>query len=102
MAIYFVLLIAKGGVNLLYCSNNSVAATTVLSCSEIPGSFQWVGLRRTRDTVSSGTWNVKFQEAIVVPRPTHGECFVAVGGERVAAVGVDEEHAPCSKRGYGG
>ena len=38
----------------------------------------------------------------MVPRPPHNECFVAVGGKRVAAVGVDEEHSPCSKRGYGG
>ena len=50
----------------------------------------------TRDVVSSGNWIVKFQEAIVVPHPPHGECFVAVRGERVADVGVDEEHAPRS------
>ena len=56
----------------------------------------------TRDEVFSGTWNVKFQEAIVVPCPPHSECFVAVGGECVAAVGVDKEHAPRSERGYWG
>ena len=38
----------------------------------------------------------------MVPRPLHGECFVAVGGKHVAAVGVDEERSPRSERGYGG
>ena len=56
----------------------------------------------TRDAVSSGTSNVKFQEAIVVPLPPHGEFFVAVRGERVVAVGVDEEHFPRSERDVGG
>ena len=56
----------------------------------------------TRDVVSSGTWNVKFQEAIVVPCTPHGECFVVVGGKRVTVVRVDEEHVPCSERGHGG
>ena len=28
----------------------------------------------TRDAVSSGNWDVKLQEAIVVPRSSHGEC----------------------------
>ena len=44
----------------------------------------------TRDAISSGTWDVKLQEVIVVPRSPHGECFFAVGNERVTAVGVDE------------
>ena len=43
----------------------------------------------TRDDISSGTWDVKFQEAIVVPRYPHGEFFVAVGSERVVDFGVD-------------
>ena len=45
IAICFILCMAEGGVNFLCCSNNSVAATTVLSRSEIIGSFQLVGLR---------------------------------------------------------
>ena len=40
--------------------------------------------------VSSGSWDVKFQEAIVVPRSYHGECFIAMWSECVAAAGVDE------------
>ena len=44
----------------------------------------------TRDAVSSGSWDVKLQEAIVVPCSSHGECFITVWSERVAAVGVDE------------
>ena len=44
----------------------------------------------TRDAVSSGSWDVKFQEAIVVPRSSHGECFIAMWSKCVAAVGVDE------------
>ena len=43
----------------------------------------------TRDAVSSGSWDVKFQEAIVVPRSSHGECFIAVWSECVSDVGVD-------------
>ena len=75
MAICFVLLIADGGVNFLYCSNNSVAATTFFillwNYRDLPvGGIEAEG---TKDAVSSGTWNVKFQEAIVVPHPPHGE-----------------------------
>ena len=44
----------------------------------------------TRDVVSSGSWDVKFQEAIVVAFSSHGECFIAVWSECVAAVGVNE------------
>ena len=44
----------------------------------------------TRDAISSGSWDVKFQEEIVVPRSPHGEFFIAVWRERVAAVGVYE------------
>ena len=43
----------------------------------------------TRDAVSSGSWDVKFQEAIVVPCFSHGECFIAVWSECVAAVEVN-------------
>ena len=43
-----------------------------------------------RYAVSSGSWDVKFQEAIVVPRSSQGECFIPVRSEFVAAVGVDE------------
>ena len=44
----------------------------------------------TRDAVSSGSWDVKFQEERVVPRSSHGECFIAMWIECVAAVRVDE------------
>ena len=44
----------------------------------------------TRDAVSSGSWDVKFQEAIVVPRSSHSECLITMWSECVAAVGVDE------------
>ena len=44
----------------------------------------------SNDAVSSGIWDVKFQEAIVEPRSSHGECFIAVWSECVAAVGVNE------------
>ena len=44
----------------------------------------------TRDAVSSGSWDVKYQEAIVVPRSSHGEYFISVWSECVVAVGVDE------------
>ena len=44
----------------------------------------------TRDAVSSDSWDVNFQEAIVVPRSSHGECSIAVWSECVAAVGVNE------------
>ena len=43
----------------------------------------------TRDAISSGSWDVKFQEAIVVPRSPHGECFIAVWSKCVADVRVD-------------
>ena len=43
----------------------------------------------TRDAVSSGSWDVKFQEGIVVPCSSHGECFIAVWIECVAAFEVD-------------
>ena len=56
----------------------------------------------TRDAVSSGSWDIKFQEVIVVPRSSPGECFIAVWSECVAAVGVDEYNSSCSERGYGG
>ena len=56
----------------------------------------------TRDVVSSGSWDVKFQEAIVVAFSSHGECFIAVWSECVAAVEVDEYHSSCSEWGYGG
>ena len=38
----------------------------------------------------------------MVPWPPHSKCFVGVGGEGVAAVGVDEEHASHSEQGYVG
>ena len=44
----------------------------------------------TRYAVSSGSRDVKFQEAIVVPRSSHSECFIATWSEFVAAVRVDE------------
>ena len=44
----------------------------------------------TRYTVSSGSWDVKFQEAIVVPRSSHSECLIAMWSKCVAAVGMDE------------
>ena len=44
----------------------------------------------TRYTVSSGSWDVKFQEAIVVPRSSHSECFIAVWSKCVAAVGLEK------------
>ena len=40
--------------------------------------------------VSSGSWDVKFQEAIVVPRSSHSERLIEMCSECVAAVGVDE------------
>ena len=43
-----------------------------------------------RDAISSGSWDVKFQEAIVVPCSPHGECFITVWSKCVAAVGMDE------------
>ena len=49
-----------------------------------------VEAKGTRDAVSSGSWDVKFQEAIVVPRSSHGECFITVWSKCVAAVRVDE------------
>ena len=44
----------------------------------------------TKDAISSGSWDLKFQEAIVVPRSPHGECFISVWSECVEAVRVDE------------
>ena len=44
----------------------------------------------TRYAVSSGSWDVKFQEAVVVPRSSHSECLISMWSECVAAVGVDE------------
>ena len=44
----------------------------------------------TRYAVSSGSWDVKFQEAIVVPRSSHVEFFIVMWSKCVAAVGVDE------------
>ena len=44
-----------------------------------------VEAKGTRYAVSSGSWDVKFQEAIVVPRSSH----IAMWSECVAAVGVD-------------
>ena len=51
------------------------------------GGFEAEG---TRDALSSDSWDVKFQEAIVVPCSSHSEGFIAVWSECVAAVGVDE------------
>ena len=48
---------------------------------------------RVADPVSSGRGDVKLEELMVVPCTTDGECFVAVGRERVARVGGDVDHA---------
>ena len=56
----------------------------------------------TRCAVSSGSWGVKFQGAIVVPRSSHSEFLIAMWSKCVAAVGVDEYHSSCSEWGYGG
>ena len=49
-----------------------------------------VEVEGTRYAVSSGSWDVKLQEAIVVPRSSHSECLIAMWSEYVAAVGVNE------------
>ena len=44
------------------------------------------------EAVSSGGWNVEFQQTVVVRRasPSHGKSFVAVRRECVAVVWVDK------------
>ena len=49
-----------------------------------------VEAKGTKYVVSSGSWDVKLEEAIVVPRSSHSECLITMWSECGAAVGVDE------------